>query len=105
ALQGNAVSANGFHGRLVYTFSLVGGIVRASCNLFPLDLHAGGFQNAARRDGNFRADSFARDEGNLVFGHCILLYAKRIPMSKRGEIRVSRRERRVARPFESSGIM
>jgi len=54
-------------------FFLVGGAVGPPGDLFPVDLHARGFQDAASRGGYFRPDSFARDESNFVSDHCILL--------------------------------
>src|SRR6266581_2958859 len=61
ALQRNTVPAHGFHGCLVDGFSLVGRAVGASRDLFPIDLHPRGFQDAAGRSGNFRPNSFAGD--------------------------------------------
>ncbi len=73
ALQRNAILAHGFHGRLIDGFALVGRAVGSSGDLLPLDLHARGFQNAARRRSHFRPDSFAGDKGNFVSDHCISL--------------------------------
>src|SRR5229473_5094409 len=87
ALQRNAIPAHGFDGQLVDACSLVGGIGSAPANLFPIELHPSGFQDAARRGGYFRANSFAGDKGNFVSNHCIQLYAKRLSLSKCGDTR------------------
>ena len=66
ALQGDAVATDGIDGRLIDALSLVGGLIGAAGDYFPLDLHTRGFQNAACGGGHFRADAFTGNKRNWM---------------------------------------
>ena len=53
-----------------------GGFVGARFELFPIDLHAGGFQDAPGGGRDFRPDAFSGDQSDFVSHGCIVLYAK-----------------------------
>ena len=73
AFQGHAVAAHGTDGFLIYALVVVGRAGGSPGDFLPFDLHACGFQNAARGTGHFRADAFAGNERNLMLHGCISL--------------------------------
>src|SRR5690349_6971708 len=82
AFEGDTVFAHGIDSRLIDALALVRGLADTPANLFPRDFDAGGFQNAPRGGGDFGADAFAGDKRNFVFHGGILLYAKRLRLTK-----------------------
>src|ERR1700682_3925183 len=78
------VAANGVDGRLIDELTGFGGTVGARSELFPVDLHAGGVNNAASGGCHFRADAFPGDQRDFMSHACIVLYVKAIFLSKVG---------------------
>src|SRR5439155_26448294 len=58
-------------------------IVHRDLHSFPTRRSSDLFQDAPGGGRDFRADAFAGNERNVVLHGCILLYAKRLRMSKR----------------------
>ena len=76
AFEGNAIAADRIDGGLVEygaAFGFAGGAFGAGVNFFPVNLDAGGFQDAANGAGDFGADAFAGEQRNFVSHRCILL--------------------------------
>src|ERR1700681_2494644 len=76
------VAANGVDGRLIDELTGFGGTVGARSELFPVDLHAGGINNAARGGWHFRADAFPGDQRDFMSHACIVLYGTAIFLSE-----------------------
>jgi hypothetical protein len=69
-------------GRLVNELARFGGLVRACFQLFPVDFHADGFENALGGCRNLGTNAFSGDQSDFVSHGCIVLYAKALKLSK-----------------------
>jgi hypothetical protein len=62
--------------------ALFRGLIGAGFHFFPIDSHARSVDNAPRRDGYLRPNTFAGNQGNFVSHMGISLYAMVAPLSK-----------------------
>jgi hypothetical protein len=74
-----------------------GGAVGAGGKFFPVDLNAGGVDDALGRGGNFGTDAFAGNQRDFVSHMRIVLYAMGLCLSKGAGSRVARQERSFVR--------
>jgi hypothetical protein len=67
------VSAYRLDGALIDQLAGLGGFIGAGFEFFPIDLDAGGFQDAFCGCGDFGPDAFAGDQGYFISHGCIVL--------------------------------
>jgi len=99
------VAPYGLDGCLINELASLGGLVGACFELFPVDLDAGGFEDALDRCGYFGSDTFAGDQGDFVSHGCIVLYAKVSGLSKASPRRVAKKERGSMQLFAGFAIL
>src|SRR5260370_34423567 len=99
------MSSIGIDSGLIYELACFGGaiVVGARRELFPLDLHAGGIDDAARGRGHFRADAFAGNQRDFM-SHAASYRRRTLGLSKRGArsaVSPERRSGSLVQPFTS----